>query len=256
MEAFITDALNFTVTYTEGDKDDAKAYAQSQIEKFFEIPSRSFFRISKFSQGFIVELQEGGSGLSHLDEVLKHLEGEHGGVEVITQNHKKVRVVLSEEGFPVTQVLPDKTLEDDFNRLPDLPCNQKMTFFFSHGRSFYKAGAAVMWSGIAVLIAGVISMGANRFIDESIHHLANSAGVSLWDIATLTSLAEEGTTQASPASRLNMTYTGRAKREGIEKMYLTEDGQWRIEWGSAPAEKNSGPTNDAIKPVTPPKEAK
>ena len=232
MDVFITDSLSISIAYTEGGKDDAKALAQSQIEKFFDIPSRSFYHLKRYGDGFVIEIHEGGEGFSYLDQILTYLESDDGGVELITRHHKKVRFTLSDENLPVTQVLPDKTLEEDLHTLPYLSSKEKMRLFFSPSETFLQISKIIFYFGALILLSSSILIGANKLFDENFQMLANSADVSLWDIATFSEIPVNDDAANSPAGQLNFTYSTIAEENGINKLYLADDGQFRIIWGS------------------------
>jgi hypothetical protein len=216
-----------------GSKKDAEALVEALVERYFDIPSDSWYYLRREGRiGYHYEIHEGGEGIAYLPDIIKALEGDAEEVIVGTLSDRNLRVVRKANHHLASAVLTEQ--ESRTPVTPGIRRSARMTPIASDGSEWMRVGVTAFSLGLlAFTSAGVlhkgISLEANGFYEA-----ANEISTSR--VASLIRDPADPLVESAPASQLPMSqWTALVRVERTPSEYVAAlrfDGEsWTLETG-------------------------
>jgi hypothetical protein len=145
-----------------GSRKDTEAIARAQIERYFDIPEKSWFFIRKSKgDGYYYEIHEGGAGFAYLPSVVEYLSGTKTSV-ILKGTDKKAIEVHRRIGDQILHSIVMSEQQSEALEQPDVIEQSR-----SRMRAYAITGAEWIKVGIAILAIGMFSITSAGVVHKS-----------------------------------------------------------------------------------------
>lgn len=142
-----------------GSRKDTEAIARAQIERYFDIPEKSWFFIRKSKvDGYYYEIHEGGAGFAYLPSVVEYLSGGKTSV-ILKGTDKKAIEVHRRVGDETLHSIVMSEQQSEALDQPDVieQSRSRMKAYAITGAEWIKVGIAILAIGMfSITSAGVV----------------------------------------------------------------------------------------------------